>query len=50
MIAAKCGKTDTVVELVKGGADIHMQDRVCCLFLHLTLCMSRYYLVSKCTH
>ena len=32
MIAAGKGKTDIVVELVKGGADIDMQDKVCCLF------------------
>ena len=37
MTAARMGKTDIVVELVKGGADIDMQNKVCCLFLHLTL-------------
>ena len=46
MIAARRGKTDTVVELVKGGADIHMQNKVCFLLLHLTLCMRPHYLVS----
>ena len=38
MKAARWGKTDIVVELVKRGADIHMQNKVCCLFLHLALC------------
>ena len=28
MTAAKYGNTDAVVELVKGGADIHMQNKV----------------------
>ena len=32
MIAARRGKTDIVVQLVKGGADIDMHDKVCCLF------------------
>ena len=39
MIAAREGKTDTVVELIKEGADSDMQNIVCCVFLHLTLCM-----------
>ena len=34
MEAARSGKTDTVVELIKDGADIHMQNKVC---LPLTL-------------
>ena len=46
MIGAMFGNTDTIVELIKEGADIHMQDKVCCLFLHLTLCMRHHYLVS----
>ena len=43
MRAARWGKTDIVVELVKEGADIDMQNEVCCLFLHLTLCMRPHY-------
>ena len=31
MSAARWGNTDIVAELVKGGADIHMQNKVCCL-------------------
>ena len=46
MIAARYGNTDNVVEVVKGGADIDMQNKVCCLFLHLTLCIRRHYPVS----
>ena len=34
MIAAKRGNTENVVELVKEGADIHIQNKVCCLFLY----------------
>ena len=30
MIAARCGKTETVVELVKAGANVHLQDKVGC--------------------
>ena len=30
MMAASHGHTDTVVELVKKGADIHIQNEVCC--------------------
>ena len=30
MIAARCGKTETVVELVKTGANVHLQDKVGC--------------------
>ena len=36
MRAAKCGNTDNAVELMKDGADINMQNKVC---LPLTLCM-----------
>ena len=32
MEAARWGQTDTVVELMKEGGDIHMQNKVCCLF------------------
>ena len=32
MIAVRRGKTDSVVELVKKGADIDLLDKVCCLF------------------
>ena len=46
MSAARRGQTNIVVELVNEGADIHKQDKVCCLFLHLTLCMRHHYLVS----
>ena len=35
MIAALNVKTDAVVELINEGADIDMQNKVCCLFLHL---------------
>ena len=34
MTAARSGKTDTLVKLIKEGADIHMQNIVCCLFLY----------------
>ena len=34
MIAAKKGNSDIVVELVKGGADINLQNKVCGLFLY----------------
>ena len=30
MMAARHGKTDIVVELMKEGADIHMRNIVCC--------------------
>ena len=36
-MAASSGHTDTVVELMKEGADIHIQNEVCCVSLHLTL-------------
>ena len=42
MAASRRGKTDTVVELVKRGADIDMQNKVGFLFLHLTLCMRHH--------
>ena len=29
MIASRWGKTDTVVELVKAGADVHIHNEVC---------------------
>ena len=29
MMAARCGKTDVAVELVKAGANVDMQDNVC---------------------
>ena len=38
MIAARNGMTEAVVELMKEGADIDMQNMVCCLYLNLTLC------------
>ena len=41
MVAAICGKTDTVMELVKKGADIHIQNKVC---LHLTLILHLIYI------
>ena len=31
MLAAREGKTDIVVELIKEGADIDMQNIVCCI-------------------
>ena len=40
MIAAKEGDTDTVVQLVRRGADMDMQNKVCCLWTKL------HYLVS----
>ena len=36
MMAAIRGHTDTVVELMKKGADIDIQKKVCCVTLHLT--------------
>ena len=48
MIAARYGKTDIVVEMVKGGAYIDMQNKVCCLFLHLTLCIHHYLVTIRC--
>lgn len=45
MIAARNGKTDAVVELIKGGATIDLKSIVCCLFL-LMLCIRYQYLVS----
>ena len=39
MRAARNGRTDVVVKLIEEGADIDMQNVVCCLLLHLTLCM-----------
>ena len=35
MIAARHGKTEAVVELIREGADIDMQNIVCCLLLRL---------------
>ena len=46
MIAARDSRTDAVVELVKGGADIDMQDKVCYPFLQLTLHMRSRFLVQ----
>ena len=43
MMAAKEGNAANVVELIKEGADIDLQDRVC---LHLTLCMRPHFLMS----
>ena len=39
MRAARNGRTDVVVKLIKEGAGIDMQNVVCCLLLHLTLSM-----------
>ena len=49
-MAARYGKTDIIVELVKGGADIHIQNIVCCVFVHLMLCMRTHYLVYIPSH
>ena len=35
MIAARSGKTETVVELVKAGANVHLQDKVGGLYHHV---------------
>ena len=40
MRAASCANTVTVMELMKEGPDIHMQNKVCCLYL-------RHYLVRS---
>ena len=44
MRAAWKGKTDIVVELMKEGADIHVQDIVCCLLLYIMMSMSDVYI------
>ena len=46
MIAAWRGKIDTLVELTNEGANTNLRSMVCCLFLHLTLCMRPHYLVN----
>ena len=35
MIAALNAKTDAVVELINKGADIDMQNKVCCLYSYI---------------
>ena len=44
MIGTWKGKTNNVVQLMREGANVDLQDKVCCLFLHLMLCMRPHYL------
>ena len=39
MEAVRRGKTGVVKELVKGGADLNMQNNVCCCVVHALCCV-----------
>ena len=51
MLAAGWGKTEAVVELVKAGANVDMQDEVCQYYLYMmcvsyTLTLTLYYVLG----